>query len=174
MVNTEGGTLISLPYQVNLFLRNWETCRLESREEIQTCAGRACEKMKRFKYITPEQAIYYQQKIVEETGGSIGLRDLGLLESALARPQATFGGQDLYPSVIDKASALFHSLIFNHPFLDGNKRTTLGVTYEFLKQNGYRLEASQRELIDFPLRVENKHLSLEEIAKWLEGHAKKV
>lgn len=129
--------------------------------------------MKRFKYITPEQAIYYQQKIVEETGGSIGLRDLGLLESALARPQASFDGEDLYPTILDKAAALFHSLIFNHPFLDGNKRTTLGVTYEFLKQNGYRLETSMQELIDFPLRVENKHLSLEEIKKWLKWHTKK-
>ena len=129
--------------------------------------------MKRFKYITPEQAIYYQQKIVEETGGSIGLRDLGLLESALARPQASYGGEDLYPTIIDKAAALFHSLIFNHPFLDGNKRTTLGVTYEFLKQNGYRLEASQQELIDFPLRVENKHLGLGEIADWLKKHVKR-
>lgn len=130
--------------------------------------------MKRFKYITPEQAIYYQQKIVEETGGSIGLRDLGLLESALARPQASFDGEDLYPTILDKAAALFHSLIFNHPFLDGNKRTTLGVTYELLKQNGYRLEASQQELIDFPLRVENKHLSLEEIRKWLKEHTRKL
>lgn len=66
------------------------------------------------------------------------------------------------------------SLRKDHPFLDGNKRTTLGVTYEFLKQNGYRLEASQQELIDFPLRVENKHLSLEEIEKWLKGHTRKL
>lgn len=129
--------------------------------------------MKKIKYITPEQAIYYQQKIVKATGGSVGIRDLGLLESALARPQASFGGEDLYPAILDKAAALFHSMIFNHPFLDGNKRTTLGVVYEFLKQNGYRLTASNQELIDFPLRVENKHLSLEEIERWLKNHAVK-
>ncbi len=130
--------------------------------------------MRKIKYITPEQAIFYQQKIVKATGGSVGIRDLGLLESALARPQSTFGGQDLYPLIIDKAAALFHSMIFNHPFLDGNKRTTLGVVYEFLKQNGYRLIASNQELIDFPLRVENHHLSIEKIAKWIKEHAKKL
>lgn len=130
--------------------------------------------MKKIKYITPEQAIYYQQKIVKATGGSVGIRDLGLLESALARPQASFGGEDLYPTILDKAAALFHSMSFNHPFLDGNKRTTLGVSYEFLKQNGYRLFASNDELIDFPLQVENKHLSLEEIKEWLDKHVKRI
>lgn len=130
--------------------------------------------MKKIKYVTVEQALYYQEKIVSETGGSIGVRDLGLLESALARPQASFGGEDLYPTILDKAAALFHSMIFNHPFLDGNKRTTLGVTYEFLKQNGYQLEASMQELIDFPLRVENKHLISEAIREWLEKHTRKI
>lgn len=129
--------------------------------------------MKKVIYITVEQALYYQEKIVRETGGSIGIRDLALLESALGRPQASFAGQDLYPTIIDKAAALFHSMIFNHPFLDGNKRTAIGVTYEFLKQNGYMLEATFQELIDFPLRVENQHLLLEEIAKWLKEHAKR-
>ena len=129
--------------------------------------------MRKIKYVTAEQAIYYQQKIVKATGGSVGLRDLGLLESALARPQASFGGEDLYPAILDKASALFHSMIFNHPFLDGNKRTTLGVVYEFLKQNGYKLTASNQELIDFPLRVENKHLSIEEISSWLKVNTRR-
>lgn len=129
--------------------------------------------MKQVVYITPEQAMYYQQRIVKETGGSVGIRDLGLLESALARPQASYGGEDLYPTILDKASALFHSLMFNHPFLDGNKRTTLGVVYEFLKENGYKLIATQQEMIDFPLRVENNHLSIEDISAWLKEHTKK-
>lgn len=126
--------------------------------------------MKKVIYITPEQAIYYQQKIVKATGGHVGLRDLGLLESALARPQATFSGKDLYPTILNKAAALFHSLMFNHPFLDGNKRTTIGVTYEFLKQKGYLLQATNEELIEFPLHVENQHWTIEQIADWLEKH----
>ena len=111
---------------------------------------------------------------MNETGGSVGIRDLGLLESALARPQAIFDGEDLYPTIIDKAAALFHSMLFNHPFLDGNKRTTLGVVYEFLKQNGYKLIATNQEMINFPLKVENKHLDIEEIAEWLGDNTRKV
>ncbi|TSC88251.1 MAG: death on curing protein [Microgenomates group bacterium Gr01-1014_7] len=130
--------------------------------------------MKRVKYLTPEQAIFYQQKIIKETGGSLGLRDLGLLESAINRPKATFDRKDLYPKILDKAAALFHSMILNHPFLDGNKRTALAILYEFLKQNGYKLKATEKELIEFPLKIERKDMDMEEIAKWLKGHVKKL
>lgn len=126
------------------------------------------------KYITSEQAIFYQQKIIKTTGGSLGLRDLNLLESAINRPKATFDGKDLYPEVLEKGAALFHSMILNHPFLDGNKRTSLAVLYEFLKQNGFKLSATEKELIGLPLKVERKDLNLEEIAKWLKEHTKKV
>lgn len=129
--------------------------------------------MKKMKYVTSEQAIFYQQKIIKATGGSLGLRDLGLLESAINRPRASFGGKDLYPKVLEKAAALFHSMILNHPFLDGNKRTALAVLYEFLKQNGYNLKASEKELIELPLKIERKDFSLEEIARWLKNHTKK-
>lgn len=128
--------------------------------------------MKRVRYITSEQAIFYQQKIIKSTGGSLGLRDLKLLESAINRPKATFGRKDLYPKLLDKAAALFHSMILNHPFLDGNKRTSLAVLYEFFKQNGFKLAATEKELIQLPLLVERKDLNLEQIAKWLKEHTK--
>ena len=130
--------------------------------------------MKKIRYVTSEQAIFYQQKIIKATGGSLGLRDLGLLESAINRPRASFGGKDLYPKVLEKAAALFHSMILNHPFLDGNKRTALAVLCEFLKQNGYHLKTSEQELIELPLKIEKKDLNLEEIAKWLKEHTSKV
>ena len=130
--------------------------------------------MKKIRYVTSEQAIFYQQKIIKATGGSLGLRDLGLLESAINRPRVSFGGKDLYPKVLEKAAALFHSMILNHPFLDGNKRTALAVLYEFLKQNGYHLKAFEQELIELPLKIEKKDLNLEEIAKWLKEHTSKV
>ena len=76
------------------------------------------------KYIYPKQIIYLHKRIIENTGGQEGLRDTRLLESAVYRPMATFGGQELYPDIFDKASALIHSLISNHPFFDGNKRTS--------------------------------------------------
>ena len=130
--------------------------------------------MKRVVYLTLDVILAIHDSMIEEYGGSFGIRDLGLIQSALARPQASFGGEDLYPDIFDKASALFHSLIFNHAFVDGNKRTTLTSTARFLYINGYELNASHRELVDFPLRVENKHLSIEEIAEWLGDNTRKV
>lgn len=124
-------------------------------------------------YITLDEVLAIHDDMVERYGGSFGIRDLGLIQSAIARPQATFGGEDLYPTIIDKAAALFHSLIFNHAFTDGNKRTSLTSTARFLYLNGYKLDAEDQELIDFPLRVENKHLDIEEISKWLKTHTKK-
>lgn len=124
-------------------------------------------------FITLDEVLAIHDDMVERYGGSFGIRDLGLIQSAIARPQATFGGEDLYPTIIDKASALFHSLIFNHAFADGNKRTSLTSTARFLHLNGYELNADNQELIDFPLRVENRHLDIEEISEWLRKHTKK-
>lgn len=112
--------------------------------------------------------------MVRRYGGSFGIRDMGLIESALARPKASFGGIDLYPTVIEKAAALFHSLIFNHAFTDGNKRTTLTVTARFLSLNGYELKVTQEEVVEFPLWVDNSHPEIEEIVKWLKEHTEKV
>ena len=69
-----------------------------------------------------EEALFVHARLIEHSGGSLGLRDRGALESALAQPQASFGGQLLYPDVVDRAAALGHALISNHPFIDGNKR----------------------------------------------------
>lgn len=125
-------------------------------------------------YITLDEVLAIHDDMVERYGGSFGIRDLGLIQSAIARPQATFGGEDLYPTIINKAAALFHSLIFNHAFTDGNKRTSLTSTARFLYLNGYELKADQKELIDFPLRVENNHLDIAQISNWLKMHTKKL
>ncbi len=123
-------------------------------------------------YLSYEEVQIIQDDMISNYGGSYGLRDESLLKSALARPQATFGGEDLYETIFDKASALFHSLLFNHAFVDGNKRTTMTTTARFLACNGIELEAEQHEFVAFPLRVENKHLSIEEIAEWLKKNSK--
>lgn len=125
-------------------------------------------------YITLDEVLAIHDDMVERYGGSFGIRDLGLIQSAIARPQATFAREDLYPTLIDKAAALFHSLIFNHAFTDGNKRTSLTSTARFLYLNGYELKADKKELINFPLRVKNKHLDIEEIAGWLKEHTRKI
>lgn len=130
--------------------------------------------MRKVVYLTLDVVLAIHDSMVEEYRGGHGIRDLGLIQSALARPQSSFGGEDLYPTILDKAAALFHSLIFNHAFVDGNKRTTLTSTARFLYINGYELKATKKELVEFPLRVENKHLSIEEIAEWLKEHTKRI
>jgi death-on-curing protein len=122
-------------------------------------------------YIPLEEVLLIHDDLIRRYGGSFGIRDLGLIESALARPQASFGGKDLYPSVLEKAAALFHSLIFNHAFLDGNKRTSLTVAARFLSLNGHELEASQEDITDFPLWVHSTHPEIEEIASWFKKHS---
>lgn len=129
--------------------------------------------MKSVQYITLDVALAIHDDMIERYGGGHGIRNLGLIQSALARPQASFGGEDLYPTLLDKAAALFHSLIFNHAFLDGNKRTSITTTARFLYINGYELIAEKDEFVDFPLRVENKHLGIEEISDWLKEHTKR-
>lgn len=125
------------------------------------------------KYITLKRVLFIHDQLVKRFGGSLGVRDVGLLESALARPQASFGGEDLYADIFEKAAALMHSLLKNHAFIDGNKRTALASTGIFLKVNGYKLENRHEEELNFALSVENESISLEEIAAWLEKYTKK-
>lgn len=119
------------------------------------------------KTLTPEQVLFIHARLVEETGGAHGVRDLGMLLSALARPQVTFDGNELYADLFLKAAALFHSLVNNHPFVDGNKRTGIASAGIFLGANGWRLTASNRDLELFTLRVATSALNVEEIAHWL-------
>ncbi len=110
--------------------------------------------------------------MIKKFGGSHGLRDLGLLESAVARPQTTYDGQEMYPDIFSKAAALLQSLLKNHPFVDGNKRTALTSAGIFLKINGYQLINSHDEEVEFAINVDNRNLSLEEISSWLKSHTK--
>lgn len=116
-------------------------------------------------------AIHHDQII--RYGGSHGIRDLDPLISAVARPQASFASNDLYPDLFSKASALIHSLILNHPFIDGNKRTAVVATARFLFINGFILKMSKDELINLPVKIETKDLGLDKISKWLKKHSRK-
>lgn len=124
-------------------------------------------------YVNITQVLFIHDQMVKRFGGAFGIRDLGLIESAVARPQASFGGADLYVSIFDKAGALLQSLLKNHPFVDGNKRTALTSTGLFLKINGYNLINNHHEEVEFAVKVDNGNLSVEEIAKWLKAHTKK-
>lgn len=124
-------------------------------------------------FLTLEQVLYIHEVEIEKYGGSHGVRNLALLESTVLRPQTTFGGVDLYKSVFDKAAALLHSLLLNHPFVDGNKRTAVVSGITFLKLNEYILEANNSALVKFALKIENQKPSIEEISNWLKKHSKK-
>lgn len=126
------------------------------------------------KYVTLEEVLAIHHYLLQETGGSSGIRDLNLLQSAVARPRASFGGKDLYPSIWLKVAALIQSLILNHPFVDGNKRTAFTAGVRFLKVNGIKFQAEQKAIIDFVLAIEKKEESLKEIATWLKKHSKKI
>lgn len=117
-------------------------------------------------YLTPEQVLFIHARLISETGGAHGVRDVGLLESAVARPQATFEDRLLYPNVFVQAAALMDSLVNNHPFVDGNKRTGITAAGLFLRFNGLKLTASQVDVESITLRVATKDLDIDELAGW--------
>lgn len=124
------------------------------------------------RYLTVAQLLFIHARLVVETGGSSGVRDMGLLEAAAARPQATFDGQPLYPTLFAQAAALLDSVVNNHPFVDGNKRVGITAAGLFLRQNDHRLTATNEELAAFTLRVAGHRIELAEISAWLQGHSR--
>ena len=105
-----------------------------------------------------------------ETGGSHSLRDLNMLLSALGRPRASYDQRDLFPAITTEAAVLLDSLIRNHPFIDGNKRTGITAAAMFVQINGIRLEVSNLELESFTMDLAQSQLSIGEIAAWFQAH----
>ena len=120
--------------------------------------------------LTAQQILFIHARLIDTTGGEHGLRDLGLLESAVARSQATFDGKELYPDLFQKAAALMQSLGQNHPFVDGNKRTAITAASLFLQQNGRRLQTTNEALELFTFLVVNEQPSLDEMTSWFQTH----
>ncbi|MBI2011329.1 type II toxin-antitoxin system death-on-curing family toxin [Candidatus Daviesbacteria bacterium] len=129
---------------------------------------------KKLYFLSVAQVLLIHDQMVKRFGGSLGIRDLGLVESAVARPQSSFDGQDLYSNLFDMAAALLQSLLKNHPFVDGNKRTALTSAGLFLKINGYKLVNNHQEEVEFAVAVDNQHLLIEQISKWLKDHSIKL
>jgi death-on-curing protein len=123
-------------------------------------------------YLTVQQVLFVHARLIDTTGGEHGLRDLGLLESAVARPQATFDGKDLYPDIFQKTAALMESLAQNHPFVDGNKRTAITSAAMFLLQNGRSLQTTHEELERFTFQVVNERPSLTATADWFRANSR--
>jgi death-on-curing protein len=125
-------------------------------------------------YLTPEQVLFIHARLIAETGGEHGVRDLGLLRSAVSRPQAVFDGNELYPDIYHKAAALLESLVNNHPFVDGNKRTGITSAVMFLQVNNYSLTASNQELETFVLSIASGEHTVDSIVEWLRLHSKSI
>ena len=110
--------------------------------------------------------------LIDKFGGTKGIRDSGALESAINRPYQTFDQKELYPDPIEKAAAIFESLISNHPFIDGNKRTAYVLMRLTLLENNLDFQADQNERYDFVLMAAKGEMKFDQIKKWLTNHVK--
>ena len=122
------------------------------------------------KKLTKEQILMLHNELIRETGGSGGLRDEGLLDSALNAPFQGFGDVDSFPSLQQKGARLGYGLICNHAFVDGNKRIGAHAMLLFLSLNGIELEYTQNELSDMLLDVAAGNLRFEDMVKWIIKH----
>ncbi len=120
--------------------------------------------------LTKEQIILLHSQLIQETGGSDGIRDEKLLESAIKTPFQSFGGEELYPSMQAKAARLCYGLVKNHAMVDGNKRIGAHAMLVFLAINGYELSYTQKELSDIILEVASGEKNYEDVLQWLLEH----
>ena len=110
-------------------------------------------------------------RLIREFGGSIGVRDVGLIDSALHRPLVTFEGQTLYKTPFQRAAVLWLGLIRNHGLVDGNKRTATAAMARWLRLEGMRLTSGQDELVEMAVAIANKKVEVDDLAPWLESHS---
>lgn len=122
-------------------------------------------------YLESEEILIIHARIIDQTGGSHGVRDLNQINSMIERPKSQFSGRDLYPTVFDKASAYFESCACHHSFIDGNKRTAIALTSRFLHLNGFELKVLNKKLEEFVLSAVIKKYNLAKIAAWIKNHS---
>jgi death on curing protein len=118
-------------------------------------------------YLSLDQVLHLHASLIERYGGATEVRDMGLLQSALAMPQASFGGQTLHPTIFDQAAAYLYHLVQNHPFLDGNKRIGSATALVFLAMNDIQIEGDEEGLVALTLSVATGKTGKEAIAQWL-------
>ena len=121
-------------------------------------------------FFTEEQVKKIHSSLISRTGGLDGIREENLLDSALKLPFQTFDLKELYPEIIDKAAQLCYSMIENHPFIDGNKRTGVHLMLVFLELNNVKIKYSQKELIDFGFGIASGKIARDEIKEWILAH----
>lgn len=123
--------------------------------------------------LTVEQILEIHALVVHETGGSVGLRDLGRLESAVATQTQAVFGEEIYPDVFHKAAAMIRGIIGDHPFVDGNKRTAMLAGLTFLSENGLNFRGPNGSIEDYAVKIAVDHLEVSEIAGWLQDYCDK-
>jgi len=121
-------------------------------------------------FLSLDDIIESHQNQIDTYGGSHGIRDIGLLESAIAQPEASFGGQYLHADIFEMAAAYIYHLVMNHPFVDGNKRVGLEAALIFLEINNENFKASDEELVDLVLKTTAGQVGKREIAEFFRSH----
>jgi len=124
------------------------------------------------RYLTLAEVVHLHRLVITATGGADGIRDLGALESAIAQPKATFDMNDLYPTLVDKASVLCFSIVQGHPFVDGNKRTGHAAMAAFLLLNGAEIDATIDEQEQIMLGLASSQVNRQQFTDWLSKHGK--
>jgi len=122
------------------------------------------------RYLTVGEVMEIYSRVMRQSGGAVGILDLGALESAVAQPRMTFNSKELYPTIVEKASALGFSLIQNHPFVDGNKRIGHAAIETFLMLNGCEISASVDEQVEIVLGVASGKVDRQMFTNWLQDH----
>ena len=123
-------------------------------------------------YLSLEQVLFIHKRVMERYGGAQGIRDKNLLEFAVMRPQMSVFGEDAYPTLFLKAAVLLHSIVQNHPFLDGNKRTGFAAMHLMLLRNGHDLASSCMQEVRMCLDVAMGKMTVEQISRWIETNSK--
>jgi len=121
-------------------------------------------------FLTLDDILESHLNQIDTYGGSHGIRDIGLLESAIAQPEASFGGQYLHADIFQMAAAYIYYLVMNHPFVDGNKRVGLEASLIFLEINDESLIANDAELVDLVLKTTEGQVGKQEIAEFFRSH----
>jgi len=122
------------------------------------------------RYLTLPEVLELHRQVIRQSGGAMGVLHLPALESALAQPRMTFAGEDLSPTLVEKAAALGYALIQNHPFVDGNKRTGHAAMEVFLVLNGHEIRAAVDEQEQIILEVAAGERDREALTEWLRSH----
>ncbi len=125
-------------------------------------------------YLTAEDVANIHSVIIDETGGAHGIRNHETLAGLEGFPQQMAFGRELYPTVFDKAAVYVRTIIFNHPFIDGNKRTAMTSADVFLQLNGYHIACAVGGIEEYAVTIVTSHLPLESIAKWIADNSEPV